>query len=219
MAGLRRSQALGIALSIALIYFLFFAGSDTTDFRRTTEESLSRRRGILRGDLSDADLTAQTNRELQMILDQQNAGLEPTAAQAGGRKSQSQATSVPFDEDDASVAGRISIPKSKEKPKYPVDGTAAHGLDSGGEEVAFNGNKIEKAKDEGEDAAREEFHNILKKSPSTYWSCHALAERFAHAEIQSSSSRNPIAPTRSEPKLSFYRPTPSHLPRTSLNLI
>ena len=156
MAGARRGQALLLALGIVLIYFLFFSGSgSSTDFRKTTEASLSRRRGVLRGGLSDKDLTAQTNRDLQAILD---------------RQKEEKASSISFG-DDVSIGGRKAMPK--EKPRYPLD-TAKAAIatnpvaDGKGEEVAHNGNKVETAKDEAEDLAREELQTILKKSPSTW---------------------------------------------------
>ncbi|KIX04989.1 uncharacterized protein Z518_05861 [Rhinocladiella mackenziei CBS 650.93] len=165
MSGMRRGQALGLAIGIVLIYFLFISRSDTTDFRKTTEASLSRRRGILRGDLSDEDLTAQTNHELQMILDKQKEMFDASPLHGGDYKNAPYSLRISFDDgdDEVSAAGRKSIPK--EKPRYPVDNSAIDNLNGKGEEVAFNGNKVEKAKDEGEDLAREELQGILRKSP------------------------------------------------------
>src|SRR6201996_8753413 len=174
MAGMRRGQALLLALGIVLIYFLFFSGSSSsTDFRKTTEASLSRRRGVLRGALSDKDLTAQTNRELQAILDKQKDQREQDqkifdASPVQG--SHAYTSSISFD-DGVPIGGRKTMPK--EKPKYPVDTAKAAGAtdlaaDGKGEEVAYNGNKVEKVEDEGEDLAREELQSILKKSPSMY---------------------------------------------------
>lgn len=165
MSGLRRGQALGLALGIVLIYFLFFSGSDSTDFRKTTEASLSRRRGVLRGDLSDQDLTAQTNRELQMILDKQQNVFDAGPVHGADNKPHPYTSTISFD-DEVSIGGRRTM--LKEKPKYPVESSAANALGSKGEEVAFNGNKVDKARDEGEDRAREELQGILKKSPSTF---------------------------------------------------
>jgi hypothetical protein len=168
MAVTRRGQALGLVLGLVIVYFLFFSGSDTTDFRRTTEASLSSRRGVLRGHLSDADLTARTNQELQEILDKQKSMFDPTPVQGDKQNSKSWASSISFDDDeDVSVAGRVSMPKSKEKPKYPVDGSGVTDAESvEGEEVAVN--KAQKAAEEGQDLAREELQGILKKSPSTF---------------------------------------------------
>ncbi|KAK5054602.1 hypothetical protein LTR84_001493 [Exophiala bonariae] len=135
--GIRRGQALGLALSIVIIYFLFFAGSDSTDFRRTTEASLSRRRGVLRGSLSDADLTAHTNRELQKILDKQKAISDQATFNGDG--------------DEVAIAGRVSMPKTNDKPKYP-SGVAT-------------GHHDEDEPLDGESMAREELQAILKKSP------------------------------------------------------
>jgi hypothetical protein len=173
MAGMRRGQALLLALGIVLIYFLFFSGSgSSTDFRKTTEASLSRRRGVLRGALSDQELTAQTNRELQEILDRQQGQRDRDqkifdASPVQGAHAYT--STISFD-DEVPIGGRKTMPK--DKPKYPVDTAKAAGAtalvaDEQGEEVAYNGNKVEKAKDEGEDLAREELQSILKKSPST----------------------------------------------------
>jgi hypothetical protein len=172
MAGMRRGQALLLALGIVLIYFLFFSGSDSaTDFRKTTEASLSRRRGVLRGSLSDKDLTAQTNRELQAILDRQKDqhGQDQKIFEASPvQGTHAYTSSISFDE-EVPIGGRTTM--RKEKPKYPVDtakpaGATSLSADGEGEEVAYNGNKIEKAHDEAEDMARQELQIILKKSPS-----------------------------------------------------
>jgi len=146
--GIRRGQALGLALSVVIIYFLFFAGSDSTDFRRTTEASLSRRRGILRGTLSDADLTAHTNRELQKILDKQKELFDPTALKPDGEE-------IP-------VAGRFSMPKTNDKPRFSV--ASPSGEKSG--EHALNAQHGKEEPLDGESMAREELQLILKKSPS-----------------------------------------------------
>lgn len=171
MAGMRRGQALLLALGILLIYFLFFSGSSSsTDFRKTTEASLSRRRGVLRGALSDKDLTAQTNRELQAILDKQSeqrAQDQQIFDASPVQGARAFTSSISFDE--VPIGGRTTMPK--EKPKYPVNTAKAAvttelAIDGQGEEIAYNGNKVEKAKDEGEELAREELQAILKKSPS-----------------------------------------------------
>ncbi|OAP60740.1 hypothetical protein AYL99_05742 [Fonsecaea erecta] len=174
MSGMRRSQAAALTVGLLLIYFLFFSGSgSSTDFRKTTEASLSRRRGILRGALSDKELTAQTNRELQMILDRQREQRQREDDQRIFDASPVQGnhpytSTINFDDDEVSIGGRKTMPK--EKPKYPVDtakaaGATAVAADGRGEETAYNGNKVEKAKDDGEDMAREELQSILKKSP------------------------------------------------------
>ncbi|OCT51837.1 Glutaredoxin domain protein [Cladophialophora carrionii] len=173
MAGMRRGQALFLALGIVLIYFLFFSGSgSSTDFRKTTEASLSRRRGVLRGALSDKELTAQTNRELQKILDRQSELRDQDRDQKIFDASPVQGahpytSTISFD-DGVPIGGRKTMPK--DKPRYPVDTVKAAGVtspvaDGQGEEVAYNGNKVEKAQDEGEDRAREELQSILRKSP------------------------------------------------------
>lgn len=150
--GIRRGQALGLALSIVIIYFLFFAGSDSTDFRRTTEASLSRRRGVLRGPLSDADLTAHTNRELQKILDRQKALSEQSASNEDG--------------EEVAVAGRVSMPKTNDKPRYPVASGASGAPGGNSEEAVVDRHHDEEEPLDGEGMAREELQGILKKSPS-----------------------------------------------------
>jgi len=140
---------------IAAIYFLFLApSSNTTDFRKTTEAGLSRKHGVLRGELSDEDLQAQTQQELQAILAKQDpvAGAPATVA-----------SSIVEDMEDVSVAGRKTMQKPKEKPKYPV---AEADPAKGGEEVAYNGAKMESAVDKGKEMARAELQKILKMSPS-----------------------------------------------------
>lgn len=150
--GIRRGQALGLALSVVIIYFLFFAGSDSTDFRRTTEASLSRRRGILRGTLSDADLTAHTNRELQKILDKQKELFDQSTLNSNS--------------EEIAVAGRFSMPKTNDKPRYPVVSSHAGNSDGKGGEAGFNAHHDEQEPLDGESMAREELQGILKKSPS-----------------------------------------------------
>ncbi|KAL2398006.1 hypothetical protein ABEF95_000911 [Exophiala dermatitidis] len=150
MAGARRGQALSLALAIVLIYLLFFSGSNS-DFRKRTEASLSSRRGVLRGGLSDADLTAKTNKELQLVLDKQKQFYDSVP---GG----------PSDNDEISVAGRKHMPK----PKYPVTSGTTSSKDGGVEEATLKGNG--KVEDEGESMAREELQSILTKSPIVIFS-------------------------------------------------
>lgn len=152
--GIRRGQALALALTIVIIYFLFFAGSDNADFRRNTEQSLSRRRGILRGSLSDADLTAHTNRELQKILDKQKALVDQAVLNGDG--------------EEVAIAGRVSMPKTNDKPRYPVASGPTGALGGKGEETALNAHHAEEEALDGESMAREELQGILKKSPSKY---------------------------------------------------
>lgn len=160
--GIRRGQALGLAFTIVIIYFLFFAGSDSTDFRRTTEASLSRRRGVLRGSLSDADLTAHTNRELQRILDSQKALGDQSALNG--------------DDDEIAIAGRVSMPKTNDKPKYPVASSVTSASDGKGEGALVGAHHDEDEPLDGESMAREELQAILKKSPSEFF--HSLLDTF-----------------------------------------
>ncbi len=127
---------------------------------------------MLRGDLSDEDLTAQTNSQLEQILAGKNADTSKEKIILEGSRT-GKATSKPYAEaiDDSSdpdsipVAGRKKMPKPSpfqsayvdhQKPKYPLRDD---------EEEAYNGNKIETAADEGEEMAREELQTILKRSP------------------------------------------------------
>ena len=71
----RRTQYIILAALLLLIYVLFFSSeSSTTDFRRTTESAIARKHGVLRGELSDEALTAQTNQKLQDVLAAKDAG-------------------------------------------------------------------------------------------------------------------------------------------------
>jgi glutaredoxin len=170
----RRPQAVILALAIILIYILFFSSSGThTDFRKNTEASLSRRRGILRGDLSDKDLTAKTNRELQSILDRHSAGAGAGAKDRDQKVFEAEpvhgyTSTIHFDGGSSRRHGHTSTGLRKERPKYPANtGTIDSGKDKGrDEEVAYNGHNVETAYDEGENLAREELQSILKKSPS-----------------------------------------------------
>ncbi|KIW12940.1 hypothetical protein PV08_08127 [Exophiala spinifera] len=141
MAGLRRTHALCLAAAIVLIYILFFSGPDSTDFRRVTESSLSSRRGVLRGSLSDAALTAQTNEQLQMILDKQKEALVASSGRVPN------VANTPSNSKDDEMA------KDAVAPKWTP--TTAPTLP----EVPS------KPKDNGEDRARAELSDILKKSP------------------------------------------------------
>ncbi|KIV88929.1 hypothetical protein PV10_08556 [Exophiala mesophila] len=188
MATLRRGQALGLAISIIAIYFLFFAGSDSgTDFRRTTEASLSLRRGVLRGSLSDADLTAQTNRELQRILDLQREALDqkalradrPTpgspatpavaAAAAAADEAEEEEAEQEQDVENIPVAGRKIMPVFKDKPQQPVaeDTDTRSQLDDDDDDAGsiVKTPQLAKPKDDADEIAREELQAILKKSP------------------------------------------------------
>jgi glutaredoxin len=168
----RRTQLIALLASLALIYMIFFSSeSSSTDFRRTTENALARKHGVLRGELSDEDLTAQTNAKLQEVL----ANRRPDDSQEkiileGSRTAKP--TSQPYandlggtDEKEIPVAGRKTMPRPSpfqsayvdhQKPKYPMRDD---------EEVAFNGAKVETATDPGEHMAREELERILKRSP------------------------------------------------------
>lgn len=192
MASLRRGQALGLAVSIIAIYFLFFAGSDmATDFRTTTEASLSQRRGVLRGSLSDADLTAQTNRELQRILDQHKEAMDQNALRADHPRPGSAAAAVAAaaaaadeaeeeeaeqeqDVENIPVAGRKTMPKVKDKPQHPIaEGAGSRSrLDDDDDDAGsiVKSSKLAKPKDDADEIAREELQAILKKSPSKYCS-------------------------------------------------
>lgn len=168
----RRTQLIALVASLVLIYVVFFSSeSSNTDFRRTTENAIARKHGILRGDLSDEDLTAQTNGKLQEILSNQNGGAGKDKIVLEGSRT-TKATLNPYAEDVGGpeketipVAGRKTMPKSTpyqsayvdhQKPKYPLRDD---------EEEAFNGYKVEPAVDEGEQMAREELQVIFKRSP------------------------------------------------------
>lgn len=169
----RRTQYIAIVASLVLIYVLFFSSeSSNTDFRQTTENAIARKHGVLRGDLSDEDLTARTNDKLQEILAGKNGGSAKSMVVLEGSRT-AKPTSQPFAHDieyeEIPVAGRKTMPKpspyqsayvDKQKPKYPLDKGFRED-----EEEAFNGNKVETVADLGEEMAREELQSILKKSP------------------------------------------------------
>ena len=182
----RRTQYIALAAALLLIYVLFFSSeSGTTDFRRTTESAIARKHGVLRGELSDEALTAQTNQKLQDVLAAKEAGYGSSGIKSKivleGSRTERQ-TGMPHAdsvEDDASgvdgeaqipVAGRKTMPRPSpyqnayidhQKPKYPLRDD---------EEDASSGNKAEAAVDEGEQMAREELQGILKRSPVVIFS-------------------------------------------------
>lgn len=145
----RRTQIVLLVAGIVLCYILFFSSEADpgTDFRGKTEAALKRKHSILAGDISDEELLAQTNGKLQQILDGTN-----------------DAPAIPdvTRNDEIPVAGRKSMPNPrqspfqqapKEKPKYPL---GDEDLDTA---------TTEAASDPGEEMAREELQQILKKSP------------------------------------------------------
>lgn len=181
----RRTQYIILAAALLLIYVLFFSSeSTTTNFRQTTESAIARKHGVLRGELSDEALTAQTNRQLQDVLAAKDAGygssqLKSKVVLEGSRTERETARAVAseaeLDGDDGGkeqvpVAGRKTMPRpspyqsayiDQQKPKYPL---------KDGEEEELNGNKVETAVDEGEQMAREELQGILKRSPIVIFS-------------------------------------------------
>lgn len=199
MASLRRTHALFLAAAIVLIYILFFSGSETTDFRKVTESSLSSRRGILRGSLSDAELTAQTNQQLQMILDKQR---EASIAGHGS---------------GTDIAGTTSNSKGNEKPKYPIANKSADANPKPPNSAVVKGSSSN-PKDNGEERAREELHDILKRSPSTF-EYESSSVRSRLTARQSSSFPSPTVHIRSGQRHSFSKLIPSHLLRMLSSLI
>lgn len=177
---MKRLHLISVAIGIALIYFFFSSGSSTTDFRKTTEDGIRRasvRGGPLQGDLSDVDLTAKINKDLENILAKQNSKNREAAKVAAAGKPSPTFTQI-SDHDlrqgivkdtDVSVAGRKTMPKAqqssskdKAKPKYPLEKGGSTDED---DEVALKGEKVA---DPGEEVAREELQSILKKSPSKF---------------------------------------------------
>lgn len=157
----RRTQIILLAAGVLLCYVLFFSSEADkgTDFRGRTESALERKHSILSGDISDEELLAQTNGQLQKILGHPDQKKEDVVILEGTRS-----------DSDIPVAGRKTMPNPKqspfqqapvEKPKYPKTGEAE---DSGGPA------KASKSADPGEDMAREELQQILKKSPMIIFS-------------------------------------------------
>lgn len=147
----RRTQIILLVAGIVLCYILFFSSEADhgTDFRGKTEAALKRKHSVLTGDISDEALLAQTNGKLQEIL----AGQETPP----GTRS-----------DDIPVAGRKSMPNPRqspfqqsprERPKYP---TGENDVDTTTTESTSS--------DPGEEMAREELQQILKKSPMIIFS-------------------------------------------------
>ena len=143
----RRTQIILLVAGLVLCYILFFSSEadHVTDFRGKTEAALKRKHSILTGDISDEDLLAQTNQKLQQILGEKEKpdGTKADEIPVAGRKSMPNPRQSPFHQ---SVA--------KEKPKYPT-----------GEEEDDTAAKPQKTADKGEEMAREELQQILKKSP------------------------------------------------------
>lgn len=143
----RRTQIILLVAGLVLCYILFFSSEADhgTDFRGKTEAALKRKHSILAGDISDEDLLAQTNQKLQQILGEkeQPDGTKDGEVPVAGRKSMPNPRQSPFHQSAV-----------KEKPKYPT-----------GEEEDDPTVKPEKASDKGEEMAREELQQILKKSP------------------------------------------------------
>jgi glutaredoxin len=186
----RRTQAIIAFAALALIYMLFFSAESSSSFRSRTESAITRKHSPLRGDLSDADLQAQTNEKLQQVLSAKgeqddywkHAPTDRTGQRTGvvvlqGTRT-TQATAKPHAEnlDEVPVAGRKTMPKptnsaarvtpEQRKQEMLKDKEKPKYPKTGdGEEEAFNGNKIESAADPGEEMARHELQSILKKSP------------------------------------------------------
>ena len=159
----RRTYLILALAALILLYMLFFSSESSTDFRRTTESALGRKHNsVLRGELSDEDLTARTNGKLQEILDGKDPSLPKSRVILEGTRTEPTAQPLSHDLQDGEseqvpVAGRKTMPKPlAEKPKYPLRDD---------EEPAYNGPKTEPIVDEGEQLAREELQSILKKSP------------------------------------------------------
>jgi glutaredoxin len=153
MPSLRKQTHIIIAVAFVLfIYVLFFSSEadQGTDFRGRTEQALKRKHSIMSGDISDEDLLAQTQGQLQQILDKtdSDSGSSGTA-------------------DEIAVAGRKTMPNprvspyqqaSSEKPKYPLED----------DDADKTGSKL--AADPGVEMAREELMGIFKKSPMIIFS-------------------------------------------------
>jgi glutaredoxin len=143
----RRTQIILLVAGLVLCYILFFSSEADpgTDFRGKTEAALKRKHSILAGDISDEDLLAQTNEKLQQILGDKQIpdGTKQDEIPVAGRKTMPNPRQSPFHQ---------AAPK--ERPKYPK-----------GDEEAEETPKPEKVSDPGEEMAREQLQQILKKSP------------------------------------------------------
>lgn len=201
MANLRRTHVLFVAATIVLIYIIFFSGPETTDFRKVTESSLSSRRGILRGTLSDSELTAQTNQLLQRILDKKNEALIADSGRVDH------------------VPGTASNPKENPKPKWPPVVEKMGDANSNTESPAVVGETPSKPKptDDGLERAREELYDIFRKSPSMLDTLPILFDQWLIVP-QSSYFPSPTVHIRSVQKNSYSKLTPSYLNRMWSNL-
>lgn len=175
MLRVNRNRALGVACLILFVYYLVFSndGSSATDFRSTTEAGLARKHSknsILRGDLSDQELTDQTRDKLEGILAAERTKDGATAQETSTTAGRTKEGSQDDDTEDVSIAGRKTMqrPKNqdKDKPKYPVDEKPLVNPDTA---QSNSGNEqADSAEDPAKDMAREQLHEYLKK-PSEFF--------------------------------------------------
>ena len=160
------------ATVLAAVFFILFYTSDSREahskyFYARTSAVLDRKMNTV----TDAQIKAETDAELLSILAHvdMNPTTMPRIAKTTAATKPSSLWSVAHKADDRkervltgedqSVAGRKTMPKPKEKPKYPIDV-------ADGEERASSAEKVEQAEDPGMAEARAELNLVLKKSPS-----------------------------------------------------
>jgi hypothetical protein len=179
---LNRNKVVAVIGFIVFLYVLFHHSSSDSGFRQKTEAGLTMKEHLAKQGkeyLSDAELTAQSSKKLEDILEKQRLGLATgTVAEdrqsitAGDTESLSSALKSiakgkETQYEDISIGGRKIMQKpkeiGKEQPKYPTNPEVG-----AGEEKAYNGAKVEKAVDMGREAARVDLQKILKRSPSEF---------------------------------------------------
>lgn len=161
MFRMNRGRVIGILLTGFIIYFLFLASSDSGDFRKRTEEGLSRKHSRMQGDLSDEAFRAQTNEKLNDILAKQEdrIGQRPLRVSDEGTGPAAKGSA---EDEITGVAGRKTMQRpNKEKPKYPV-GEKQENIQQSSEDEGKSTKPVVSS-DPGKDLAREKLQEYLKK--------------------------------------------------------
>lgn len=189
MLRLNRGRVIGLLLTSFIVYFLFLSSSNSSpsDFRKRTEEGLSRRHGILQGDISDESYRAQTNQRLNDILynkkqaepERKPLGKAPEPVAPKKKLSEDdEESSEEVEREGTSVAGRKTMPgnggkqgvpqaKEAEKPRYPKQQALKQGEDEDEDTPATKKNKA--SSDPGKDVAREKLQEYLKKPSKCFY--------------------------------------------------
>ena len=220
-----------MALCGALFVLWFLVGSPSRapsyrDYRKKTEKAIHMKAHMTKLGkeyMSDKDMLAKTNSELEGILNQKHQGSwgsdNVVEVKDSNKMDPAEALFKPKEKtqaetEEVTIAGRKKMPKQKsggyeaEPARYPT-------TDDEGQSTS----KIAK-NDPGKEAAREELRRILLKSPSKFLTpafCLYIYSNPPNPYLQSSSSRNRPVPTPNVPKTSCSTRTRSPLPLTSSN--